>query len=238
VSAFLPDRILRLMERTVGAQLTYSQYGEDLIVDRALRNLGITRPAYLDIGAYSPTLSSNTALFYRRGLSGVCVEANPHRARALRSARPRDTTINAGVGAQAEDARTFYIMNVEALSTFSSETAKALEQSPEYTIEHTTTVKIVTAGDLIAEHFPAAPNFLSVDVEGDDLAVLRGIDFSIHRPEVICAETLTFSDEPENERKLDEINDLMLSNDYLVYADTRVNTIFVDGRKWRSRGYR
>lgn len=232
---FIPDRILSLIERTVGAKLTYAQYGEDLIVDRALRNLGIERPTYLDVGAYSASLLSNTALFYRRGLSGVCVDADPELCAAFRRRRPRDICINAGVGGTSSVAEPFYVMSVRALSTFSAAAAERLVGSGEYSIERIVPVPVVTLAALIERYCRAAPNFLSVDIEGDELAALETLDFEACRPEVVCAETLTFSDDPADEVRLAGISELMLSNDYLVFADTRVNTIFVDGRKMHSR---
>ncbi len=58
-------------------QVTYSQFGEDLIVRYLFDSLGIARPTYLDIGANHPKFSGNTFGFYKRGSRGVLVEPNP-----------------------------------------------------------------------------------------------------------------------------------------------------------------
>ena len=44
---------------------SYSQCGEDLLVDYIFKLRGIERPSYLDIGAHDPYYLSNTALFIR-----------------------------------------------------------------------------------------------------------------------------------------------------------------------------
>ncbi|MFM6249337.1 MAG: hypothetical protein ACKPEQ_09345, partial [Dolichospermum sp.] len=57
--------------------ISYSQCGEDLIINFIFNNLGIINPSYLDIGAHHPTYLSNTYSFYRKGCQGVCVEPDP-----------------------------------------------------------------------------------------------------------------------------------------------------------------
>ena len=87
---------------------------------------------------------------------------------------------------------------------------------------------------MIREYFPARPDFLSLDVEGLDLSILRSLDFDNCAPDVCCVETLSYT-EDRSERKLDDIIDFMLSKDYFVYADTFVNSIFVRRPVWRAR---
>jgi hypothetical protein len=49
---------------------------------------------------------------------------------------------------------------------------------------------------------------------------------------VFCAETLKY-DESSRAPKIKEIIDLMIDNDYFIYADTYINTIFVDKKIWK-----
>jgi len=67
-----------------------------------------------------------------------------------------------------------------------------------------------------------------------DSEVLRAIDWQVHRPTCICVETLTY--EKNNEpRKITEINDYMIRQGYMLYADTYINSIFVDQEQWNRR---
>ncbi|MEI7466364.1 MAG: hypothetical protein WCJ87_13545, partial [Burkholderiales bacterium] len=54
------------------------------------------------------------------------------------------------------------------------------------------------------------------------------------RPPLFCVETLTYI-EDGSERLLTEIIDFMRSQDYFDYADTYVNTIFIDRAAWARR---
>jgi len=56
---------------------SYSQCGEDLIVNYVFGALNIKKPSYIDVGAYHPQHLSNTALLYERGSRGVNIEPDP-----------------------------------------------------------------------------------------------------------------------------------------------------------------
>ena len=56
----------------------------------------------LDVGAHEPVVINNTYFFYRRGYHGVLVEPNVEMCKKLRAVRPKDTTLEAGIGVTAE----------------------------------------------------------------------------------------------------------------------------------------
>ena len=62
---------------------SFSQCGEDLIVNYIFGLRGITKPTYLDIGANDPFYLNNTALFYINGCRGINIEANKVKASQL-----------------------------------------------------------------------------------------------------------------------------------------------------------
>ncbi len=120
--------------------------------------LGIRRPRYLDLGAHHPYYLSNTYLFYRRGACGVNVEADPRLALRLRRARPRDVTLNIGVGPEP-GVLDFYVLSVPTLSTFSKEEAKRYIDQFGYRIERTVAVPVQTFTQLVESNFDAVPEF-------------------------------------------------------------------------------
>ena len=76
------------------------------------------------------------------------------------------------------------------------------------------------------------PNFISIDVEGLDLEIVKSLDFERFRPEVFCIETISFSID-NTEKKLGEIPAFLHSKGYITYADTHINTIFCDAALFR-----
>jgi hypothetical protein len=95
-------------------------------------------------------------------------------------------------------------------------------------------VKLKTINDILKHAFSNCPHFVSLDVEGLDYEILNSLDFERFRPQVFCLETLSFTEE-KTESKLTEIIDLMHSKGYMTYADTYINTIFVDKAAWEKR---
>jgi hypothetical protein len=106
---------------------SYSQQGEDLIVESIFDYLGIEHPSYLDVGAADPVRFNNTYLFHRKGCRGVLVEPNPDYCRRLSAERPKDTVLNIGIGFTDQKESDYYMIggvaNAADLNTFSKEQA-------------------------------------------------------------------------------------------------------------------
>jgi hypothetical protein len=62
---------------------SYSQSGEDRIINFFINTTGLQNDMYLDIGASNPVWGNSTYLLYRRGLRGVCVGPSPGPGGAL-----------------------------------------------------------------------------------------------------------------------------------------------------------
>jgi FkbM family methyltransferase len=227
--------ILRRVRRNYSdnIKVSYSQCGEDLILECLFRTLGIDRVRYLDVGAHHPTYLSNTYLFYTTGGHGVCIEPDPALYQEFPKKRPRDVNLNCGVGTQPGVAD-FFVMSTSTLNTFSREEAERYQSYGQQRILKTIRMELKTVNEIIAQNFDKSPNLVSLDVEGFDYAIMQNFDFSKYRPEVFCLETLTYT-EDKTERKLTEIIELMHANGYLTYADTYINTIFVDAATWNNR---
>ncbi|MBI3543215.1 MAG: FkbM family methyltransferase [Deltaproteobacteria bacterium] len=224
---------MRLFKRKLGldGQLSYSQCGEDVIVAFLLELLKIESPTYLDIGAHHPTRLNNTYLLYKRGCRGVNVEPDPNLIRAFHRLRKRDVNVNVGIGPKAGKLD-FFVMSVPTLNTFSEAEARRCERESGFKIVEKLPIEVMTFDAVVARHLGRTPDFVSVDVEGYDLEVLRSIDFAKHRPRVFCVETLSFSQTRATARKNEAIHALLHEAGYRTYADTYVNTIYVDEKIW------
>ena len=221
-----------------GRKISYSQCGEDLIVDFIMSNcLHLSNLSYLDIGAYHPTFINNTYLLYQKGASGVCVEPDPDLCGLIKRTRNRDICLNVGVGFASRKKADFYMMSCKTLSTFSEEEAKRYQGYGTHKIEKVVQIPIMTINDVILQYFPSQPNFISIDTEGLELDILKVFDFLNFGPHVFCVETLTYTEDKTETKRIDII-DLMRANGYFVYADTWINTIFVNTRSWKKRPVR
>lgn len=205
---------------------SYSQVGEDIIVDYLFRSINIKHPSYLEIGSNHPFVDNNTYLFYCKGSRGVCVEPDSELYDLIRKYRPHDRILNAGIGV-GDDEMEFYMFPhpYTGWNTFSKEEAMIREKETGIKVKEIKKTKLLQINDVIKENFPKSPDFLSIDVEGLDLAILKSLDFEKYRPLVICVETISFSIS-NTELKMDDLISYVQNKGYFVYADTHVNTIF------------
>lgn len=226
------NKIKANIPRIFSVKNSYSQCGEDLIVDFLLDSMnGPGTRTYLDLGANHPFKLSNTALFYQRGGRGVLVEPDPYLAKVLARTRPRDVVIQKGVHVEGLDHADFFIMEPSTLNTFSK---KEMERYVKmgHLLRKTATVMLENVNALLSTR--PSFDFMTIDIEGLDLEVLRSVDWHVHRPTCICVETLTY-EKNNAPRKITQINDYMISQNYVLYADTYINSIYVDSVKWNNR---
>ncbi len=228
----MPNRITNYLKHKLRlsgdpyAKKSYSQTGEDLIIQHIFRVLGVKKPSYVDIGAHAPRLLSNTALFYSLGSSGVNVEPDPTLFAELARVRTRDTNLNIAIADVAGEAD-FYIMSGSAMNTMSKNEADRLVAEGLFSIREVCRVKTDTINHVFEKHCDAKPpDLMSLDVEGMELAILQSLDYARFAPTVICAETISYSVTKIGVRDKD-IPDFLATKGYVVYADTYHNTIFV-----------
>ena len=200
----------------------WSQEGEDVILHRifASKDHGF----YVDIGAHHPKRFSNTNLFYQRGWTGINIDAMPGSMVPFEKSRPKDINLEIGV-AQRYGTLNYYIFNEPALNGFSSNISKArADSSNTYEITNIIKVKVKPLSKILDSYVSEKQNidFISVDVEGFDLEVLKSNDWAKYRPNFVLAEVLDL--EFEN-FKDDPIVRFMEKQGYSPYAKL-VNTIF------------
>jgi len=211
---------------------SYSQCGEDMILSFIFyKALKIKKPTYLDIGAYDSYEDSNTAVFYENGSTGVNVEPNTGRYKKIATSRKRDINLNLGVSTK-EGVADFHTLSSEKMSTLIKPKAEKLLTSHKIDIKSTKKIQVTTVNKIIEKYCKGIfPDLFSLDAEGMDLAILRSINWKKYSPLVICTETASYSTNG-NEKKDIKLISFLESKGYMVYADTRINTIFIKKDKY------
>ncbi|MBN9523219.1 FkbM family methyltransferase [bacterium] len=220
--------VLGRLRGTPPHQVTFAQCGEDLIVSYILSELGVDRPTYIDVGAYHPYEINNTYLFYARGCRGILVEPNVDMIPLLRRERPGDTTLNVGIGLTSATEADYYRINEPSWNTFDKDVAEHYVKSSggEKKIVEVIKVPLVNINEVLARHHGGVcPDFVSLDVEGLELDILKSLDWSRYRPKVVCIETLVTN---TRRQKLEAV-EFLVGKGYVARGSTFVNTILVDG---------
>lgn len=168
--------------------ITYSQDGEDLILDKifAAKQNGF----FIDIGAYHPKKYSNTYHFYKKGWRGINIDPRPGVMSEFNRVRPEDINLEIGIS-DREGYVQFYIFDQPGVCTFDKDTALNRNRILGYTLLEIKNIKVDTILNVFEKYAKSTDvDFMSIDVEGYELAVLEQNDWKRFRPKVILVEIM------------------------------------------------
>jgi FkbM family methyltransferase len=137
---------------------------------------------FVEVGANAPKNLSQTWFLEKMGWSGVLVEPLPDRCEALRRERPNSNVFEVAVSAPEKTGEAdFFVQDV-----FSSLEPNVKDNIMEY--RSVIRVKVATLDAVLEEAGVPRMDFLSVDTEGTEIDVFRGLDLRKHRPSLILVE--------------------------------------------------
>ena len=182
-----------LLEEVRAMRLSYSQFGEDLVVRSHFSDFDNSTGRFVDVGAFHPFKYSNTMLLSQLGWRGINVDCDPVKVARFERLRPRDQNICAAVAEKPRD-MVYLEYSAEGLTNRIADSGekellsgigeRPLKVTP---IRVTTLTHIIEQSVFRGQHF----HYLNVDCEGQDLSVLQGLDFSRYSPDLITVEALT-----------------------------------------------
>ena len=204
---------------------SYSQLGEDLIIDRLLTYK--KRGTYVDIGAYDPDRFSNTKRFYLKGWSGINIEPNVENFNQFVDKRSRDINLNIGIG-NTNEKLTFYSFIPDTLSTFSKTEAK-LYQKQGFRLLSKKKVPVCKLSDILQKYLENTKiDFMSIDTEGFEMEVLKSNDWKKFRPKYICIELSHDNMTQKEYQEKADMEKFLLKKQYIFVSSTQVNSLFKD----------
>ena len=174
---------------TLIGESMYSQYGEDTIMFKYLTK---EPQLYIDIGAGDPSEYSNTLKLSKLGWSGLLVEPSPRFIPKLKEQR-QNTPIYEGAILDydghvqlsfkedmgvVDKSWLYYDYKTEVIKEYANKWEGQVVEVPCLTFEN------------LLKKYPKFKNaeFVSIDVEGTEEFVLKGVDFKTFKPKLICIE--------------------------------------------------
>lgn len=167
-------------------------------LDLKLRQwIDFRRGFFIEAGANDGVTQSNTLFYERfRGWRGLLIEPIPDLAARCRKNRRRSIVENCALVAdsvaQPQVAMRFcnLMSLVKGAMTADAEQQHIEKGSSIQKVEsYELTVPARTLTEILDEHRIKRVDFFSLDVEGYELEVLRGLDFTRHRPRFLLVET-------------------------------------------------
>lgn len=163
--------------------VSYAQNFEDVMLWRALKH--VENGFYVDVGALDPNKDSVTKAFYDNGWRGINIEPVESSYLLLRKDRSDDINLQIAVADKEAVSRFFEIDT--GLSTLQADIAQRYRAQGFDVRAYDVVTR--TLDDILEEYKGDREiQFLKIDVEGAEGAVLSGLDLSRFRPWIILAE--------------------------------------------------
>jgi len=169
----------------------FARFGMDAALERLMDFDG---GFYVELGANDGARASNTWYFeLKRGWSGVLIEPCPHLYLACRKRRGRNNAVYCNACVDFDYDRKYVDMIYAGPMTISESLEKDIEDESAFLARGSSllpdgespfafgAVAATLTGILDDADAPESIDLLSLDVEGAELAVLRGIDFQRYR---------------------------------------------------------
>jgi FkbM family methyltransferase len=139
---------------------------------------------FLDVGANEPKKGSQTWFLEEQGWRGLLVEPQARLAEKLRAERLACRVFQVACGAPGHAAE--MTLHIAEAASQSSLQKHLIGVSTKYVDAQV--VKIMTIDEILAEAGNPALDFVSIDVEGTQLDVLRGFALQRHQPRLMLVE--------------------------------------------------
>jgi FkbM family methyltransferase len=206
----------------------YGQLKQDLLAQTFFTFNPVKNKIFLDIGAFDGITYSNTYLLFKHGWRGVCIEPCLKNYKKLEKLYS-DTEI-VTIRAAAADYIGKIELNIATIpgaeeygSDVSSAKSDVLEKWKNYIWEKEN-VPAVTINKILEKNNIKIIDFVSIDVEGFELAVLKGFNLEKYKPKLILIE---YCNKIERSKL---VRHLKLQN-YFLWSDNGQDIFMVYGRK-------
>lgn len=207
---------------------SYTKNREDYMAMKILKKIYGVEPAdvvYADLGANDYRRGNNTYLFYTQGARGVLVEANPLLCDKLLDKREGDRVRNVAIGTTSLESIDFYVLDLPTRSSMDKDSIDKSVKEDGLKVTDVVKVPCININSLFEEE-GVSPDYMSIDIEGMDFAVLKTLDFDKYPIKIIVAEKDDETD--EDGMTMDQF---MATKGYKTYSDFGSNVMYVRKRK-------
>jgi FkbM family methyltransferase len=213
----------------LGGSDRYSRFALNELDRKLAAHIPCRGGFFIEAGANDGLTQSNTYWLERfRGWRGILIEPVPDIAAACRRNRPRATVVNSAL--VSTDETKSVRMQTANLMAFVSKSFSRPEDEQRHLrtaieVQRLETVMEIdvparTLSSILAELGATRIDLLSLDVEGYEVEVLKGLDIARHRPRFILVETKFLRDVLEALDGGYEPIDVLSHHDHLLKART------------------
>ena len=167
----------------------YSFGGIDNLIQQIFKSY--ENGIYIDIGCGHPIKNNNTYLLNKKGWSGINIDLDKDNMELFKIYRPKDYNICAAISDEIKETDLFFYHPKSALNTIDKKTSNYQKAK----VTSLKKIETTTLNDVLNKSIynSSKIDFLSIDVEGSELSVLKNFNFKKYEPKVIVVEYLDLS---------------------------------------------
>lgn len=217
---------IRINLKKIYHKKTYSQDGEDVVLEAFYAEKFNYKGFYVDIGALHPLRCSNTQIFYEKGWRGINIDATPGSMKEFEKIRPEDINVEAAIS-NVEQKLFYYLMHEPGLNNFSAERTEYLA-SFGYHLKEKIELETSTINSILEKYLPVNQkiDFINVDIEGHDVEVVKSLDFEKYAPDYFLIEELDYINPDFVQYGKSEMHQFLSGKGYKVVAKTMRTVIY------------
>ncbi len=212
-------------------KISYSYGSVDLLLEHIFKNQ--SHGFYIDVGCQHPVMNNNTYLFYKKGWNGINIDLDKKNIDLFNFYRKRDLNINFAISSREGERDLFFYHDKSAINTVE----KSVANYQRAQVKEIKKVKTKTLNSIIknSKFKDLTVDFVSIDVEGHELDVIKGFDLKKYKPKVIIIEFLDLSLKKLEIKNLNiknflksEIYQYMIDKNYTLVNLIHSDLIFVN----------
>ena len=205
---------------------SFSSNSVDLIIGELFKNQ--EKGIYIDVGCNHPFIGNNTYKLFKKGWNGINIDLDYTFIDSFKFHRPKDDNIQIGVSDKSGEQEMYFHHERSAINT--------LENSRGENAILKKNIKTSTLNDIIEKsNFKNKEiDYVSIDVEGFELNVLKGFDLKKYKPKALSIEFIDpqmkkeeFYNQNINNIINSEVYKYMSDNDYHFVNLLHSDLIFV-----------
>jgi len=192
----------------------FSQSNEEDFIKEYFKN---KKGFYIDVGCHDPFRYSNTALLYKKGWSGINIDANEYSINRFKKFRKRDINIK-GLVSNFKKKVKYYHFSDHALNGVVDDERLEVLKNNKYKILKIEHLETISLNEILKKtNILKNIDFLTIDVEGNEINVLKSIDLIKYNVRLIMVEQ-------NNNSKL--LEDYLLKFNYKLLKTIDRNLVF------------
>ena len=194
----------------ISKKSSYSQGSMDLVLLDVFKN--INNGIYIDVGCQHPIKNNNTYLLHKKGWSGVNIDLDKHNIEIFDYNRPNDINLECAVSDKIEEVDLYFYHVKSPINTLNKSVSDYQAANVNKIIKITTD----TLNNVLEKttYSNKKIDLLTIDVEGNELKVLKGLDLNKFSPFLIVVEFLDL-DSKKFEINYNNLNNVLKSELYI-----------------------